>query len=248
MASNSQPQCEAGEKFGAQAPAPPMRLQEAAVRGWGGGLQKCSFCWDDWVAVTVRGLAKWPRGRRESPPPHTQLFTPVKSPGREQEKNKRQRRGRGARRGRGHQPAVEPSPEPEPEPDPQLDSQEEAEPAPSKLALPEPLHQEQPPVLIMQDLVSGMQPGVAEGELAARSQDPAGELLESRWPHGGLGSGAVPPLEDCQTRLPTLSTTSLLHHYGTGPYPTKRDLGSCERGGGECWGCGGRYCSPSHGE
>ncbi|KAM6227130.1 hemogen isoform 1-T1 [Spheniscus humboldti] len=92
---------------------------------------------------------------------------------REQEKNKRQRRGRGARRGRGHQPAVEPSPEPEPEPDPQLDPQEEAEPAPSKLALPEPLHQEQPPVLIMQDLVSGMQPGAAEGELAARSQDPA---------------------------------------------------------------------------
>ncbi|KAM6034946.1 hemogen [Theristicus caerulescens] len=94
---------------------------------------------------------------------------------REQEKNKRQRRGRGPRRGRGHRPAVEPSLEPELELDPQPDSQEEAEPAPSKLAPPEPVNQEQPPVPTFQDLVSGMQPGVAEGELAARRQDPAGE-------------------------------------------------------------------------
>ncbi|NXU23432.1 HEMGN protein, partial [Thalassarche chlororhynchos] len=94
---------------------------------------------------------------------------------REQEKNKRQRRGRGARRGRGHQPAVEPNPEPEPEPDPQPDPQEEAEPAPSKPAPPEPVHQEQPPMVTIQDPVSGMQPGAVEGELAARIQDPAGE-------------------------------------------------------------------------
>ncbi|XP_009283336.1 PREDICTED: hemogen [Aptenodytes forsteri] len=177
-------------------PPPPVRLQEAAVRSWAGGLQKCSFCWDDWVAVTARGLAKRPRGRRESPPPHAQLFTPVKSPGREQEKNKRQRRGRGARRGRGHQLAVEPSPEPEPEPDPQLDPQEEAEPAPSKLALPEPLHQEQPPVLTMQDLVSGMQPGVAEGELAARSQDPAGEEEVLKPAEAELPEALNTPLEN----------------------------------------------------
>ncbi|XP_075583086.1 hemogen [Pelecanus crispus] len=94
---------------------------------------------------------------------------------REQEKKKRQKRGRGARQGRGHQPAVEPSPEPEPEPDPQLKPQEEAEPAPSNLAPPEPVRQEQPPLLTIQDVISGMQPGAAVGELAARSQDPAGE-------------------------------------------------------------------------
>ncbi|XP_076218437.1 hemogen [Aptenodytes patagonicus] len=115
---------------------------------------------------------------------------------REQEKNKRQRRGRGARRGRGHQLAVEPSPEPEPEPDPQLDPQEEAEPAPSKLALPEPLHQEQPPVLTMQDLVSGMQPGVAEGELAARSQDPAGEEEVLKPAEAELPEALNTPLEN----------------------------------------------------
>ncbi|NXG73415.1 HEMGN protein, partial [Baryphthengus martii] len=94
---------------------------------------------------------------------------------REQEKNKRQRRGRGARRGRGRQLAVEPSLEPEPEPNPQPDPQEEAEPAPSELASPEPVHQEHPPMLTIQDLVSGMQPGPADGELADRIQDPMGE-------------------------------------------------------------------------
>ncbi|KAM6187159.1 hemogen isoform 2-T2 [Sarcoramphus papa] len=93
----------------------------------------------------------------------------------EQEKNKRQRRGRGARRGRGHQPVAEPSPERELELDPQPDPQEKAEPAPSELAPPEPVRQEQPPMLTVQALVSGMQPGAVEGELAARIQDPAGE-------------------------------------------------------------------------
>ncbi|XP_068279830.1 hemogen [Nyctibius grandis] len=93
---------------------------------------------------------------------------------REQEKSKRQRRGRGARRGRGRQPAVEPILEPELEPDPQPNPQG-TEPAPPELAPPELVHQEQLPMLTIQDLGSGMQLGVAEGELAARSQDPVGE-------------------------------------------------------------------------
>ncbi|XP_064294292.1 hemogen [Phalacrocorax carbo] len=92
-----------------------------------------------------------------------------------EQKNKRQRTSRGARRGRGHLPAVEPILEPELELDHQLGPQEEAEPVPSKSASPEPVHQEQLPVLTIQDLVSGMQQGAVEGELAARSQDPTGE-------------------------------------------------------------------------
>ncbi|XP_014814699.1 PREDICTED: hemogen [Calidris pugnax] len=92
------------------------------------------------------------------------------------EQTKRQRRGRGTRRGRGRQPVVEINPEPEPELDSQPKPQEEAEPVPSESAAPsEPAHQEELPVLSFQDMVSGMQPGVVERELAARSQDPAGE-------------------------------------------------------------------------
>ncbi|XP_051499087.1 hemogen-like isoform X1 [Apus apus] len=102
---------------------------------------------------------------------------------RQQEKTKRQRRGGGARRGRGRQPAVQPSPQPDPQPDPQPepqpkpqpDSRGEAEPALPELAPPEPVYPEQPAVLTFQDLVSGMQPGVAEREPAARIQDPTGE-------------------------------------------------------------------------
>ncbi|NXS43596.1 HEMGN protein, partial [Balaeniceps rex] len=94
---------------------------------------------------------------------------------REQEKSKRPRRGRGARRGRGQPPATEPRPEPELEQGPQPDPQEEAEPAPSERALPEPALPEQPPLLTIQEPVGGMQPGAAEGELAARSQDSVGE-------------------------------------------------------------------------
>ncbi|XP_054034818.1 hemogen [Dryobates pubescens] len=94
---------------------------------------------------------------------------------REQEKNKRQRRGRGARRGRGRQLVVEPSLEPEAEPEPQPDPQKEAEAAPSEPAPPEPVAQEQLPMLTIHDLVTGMQPGVAEEKLAVRSQDPVGE-------------------------------------------------------------------------
>ncbi|PKU47541.1 hemogen [Limosa lapponica baueri] len=189
----------------------------------------------DWIMITAGASAKQPWGKRESPPLHAQLLMPVKSPSREQ--TKRQRRGRGARRGRGRQPVVEinlePEPELDPQPDPQPDPQEEAEPVPSKSAAPsEPVHQEQPPMLTFQDVVSGMQPGVVERELAARSQDPAGELPESQLPHGGSGDSAVLPHEDCHPRLPTLSTTGLQHNYSMGPYPTKPDLGSCERGGG----------------
>ncbi|XP_059690289.1 hemogen [Gavia stellata] len=114
---------------------------------------------------------------------------------REQE-NKRQRRGRGARRGRGRQPAVEPSLEAELEPDRQPDPQEEAEPAPSQLAPPEPVHQEQPLVLTVQDLVSGMQPGMAEGELAARSQDPAGEEEVLKPAEAEIPEASNTPLEN----------------------------------------------------
>ncbi|NXR13617.1 HEMGN protein, partial [Semnornis frantzii] len=93
---------------------------------------------------------------------------------REQEKNKRQRRGRGARRGRGRQLVVEPSLEPESKPEPQPDPQKEAEAASSETAPPEPVNQEQLPMLTIHDLVSGMQPGVLE-KMAVRSQDPVGE-------------------------------------------------------------------------
>ncbi|KAK4816754.1 hypothetical protein QYF61_022306 [Mycteria americana] len=185
--------------------------------------------WTGLQSWQPRGLAKCPQGRRGSPLPHTPLFTPVKSPGREQ-KNKRKRRGKGAKRRQGRQPAVEPSPEPELESDPQPDPQEEAEPSPSKPPPPELVPQEQLPVLTIEDVVSVMQQGAVEGELATGSQDPTGELLESCWPRGGSGGIAVPPPEDCQPRLPTLSTTNPWHHQGTGPYPTKRVLGGCERG------------------
>ncbi|NXH19268.1 HEMGN protein, partial [Bucco capensis] len=94
---------------------------------------------------------------------------------REQEKSKRPRRGRGARRGRGRQLVVEPSLETEPQPDPQPNPQQEAEPALSEPAPPEPVHQEQRPMLTIQGLVSEIQPGAAEVPLAARSHDPMGE-------------------------------------------------------------------------
>ncbi|XP_065513526.1 hemogen [Caloenas nicobarica] len=113
---------------------------------------------------------------------------------REQEKTKRQRRGRGARRGRGRQLVVEPSLEPEPQLDPQPDPQEEAEPAPSKTAPPE--HQEQPPMLNIQDLVGGMQPGAVEGELAARNQDFAGEEEVLKPAEGEIPEVLNTPLEN----------------------------------------------------
>ncbi|KAM6109889.1 hemogen [Phoenicopterus ruber ruber] len=115
---------------------------------------------------------------------------------REQKKNKQQRRGRGARRGRGRQLVVEPSPEPEPELDPQPNPQEEAEPAPSELAPPEPVHQEQPPLLTIQALVSGMQSGAVEGELAASSQDPAGEEDVLKPAEGEIPEALNTPLEN----------------------------------------------------
>lgn len=123
------------------------------------------------------GPAKWPWGGRENPPPHSQLFTPMKSPGSDQKK--RQRRRRGARRGRRRQAVVEINPEPEQELDPEPSSQEEAEPEHPESAPPEPVHQEQSPMLTTQDMVGGMQLGVVERELADRSQDPAGEVPQS---------------------------------------------------------------------
>ncbi|XP_075382757.1 hemogen [Mycteria americana] len=92
-----------------------------------------------------------------------------------EQKNKRKRRGKGAKRRQGRQPAVEPSPEPELESDPQPDPQEEAEPSPSKPPPPELVPQEQLPVLTIEDVVSVMQQGAVEGELATGSQDPTGE-------------------------------------------------------------------------
>ncbi|KAK2531164.1 chymotrypsin inhibitor [Columba guinea] len=115
---------------------------------------------------------------------------------REQEKTKRQRRGRGARRGRGRQLVVEPSLEPEPELDPQPDPQEEAEPAPSKTAPPEAVHQEQPPMLTIQDPVGGIQLGAVEGELAARSQDFAGEEEVLKAAEGEIPEVLNTPLEN----------------------------------------------------
>ncbi|NXO03144.1 HEMGN protein, partial [Rhinopomastus cyanomelas] len=125
---------------------------------------------------------------------------------REQEKNKRQRRGRGrgGRRGRGHQLVVEPSLEPEPEPNLQPDSRKKADPAPAEAAptepalaetaLPELVNQEEPPMLTIQDLVSGMQPGVVEGQLAAKSQDPTGEE-EVLKPEADIPEALTTPLE-----------------------------------------------------
>ncbi|XP_039589135.1 hemogen isoform X2 [Passer montanus] len=119
-------------------------------------------------------------------------------------KNEQQRRARRAKRGRGRQTVVKAVLESEPAVDPQPDPQEKAEPVPSEPALPEPGFQQQPPLLTLQNMGGGMQAVPAEGELADRSLDPAGELPQSCWPHGGLGSSAVPPLEDCQPRVPTL--------------------------------------------
>lgn len=167
------------------------------------GCRSAASAGMDWVAITARGPAKLPWGRRKSPLPHTQLLTSVKYPSREQ-RNKQQKTGRGAKRGRGRQRVVKFSQKPEPKPDPLPDSQEEAEPGPAKLALSELEHQEELPVLTIQDLASVMEPEAVEKELAAGIQDPAGELPESRWPRGGSGDTAVLPHEDCQPRLPTL--------------------------------------------
>nr|XP_009918100.1 PREDICTED: procyclic form-specific polypeptide B1-alpha-like [Haliaeetus albicilla] len=71
---------------------------------------------------------------------------------------------------------MEPSQEPELELDPQPNPQEEAEPVPSSPALPEPVHQL--PVLTIQDLVSEMELGAAEGEQGAMIEDPVGLVGE----------------------------------------------------------------------
>ncbi|XP_009095026.1 hemogen [Serinus canaria] len=91
-------------------------------------------------------------------------------------KIEQQRRARRAKRGRGRQTVVKAVLESEPAVDPQPDHQEKAEPVPSEPALPEPGYQQQPPpMLTLQNMVSGMQAVAVEGELADRSFDPAGE-------------------------------------------------------------------------
>ncbi|XP_041342354.1 hemogen [Pyrgilauda ruficollis] len=90
-------------------------------------------------------------------------------------KNEQQRRTRRAKRGRGRQTVVKAVLEAEPAVDPQPDPQEKAEPVPSEPALPEPGFQQQPPLLTIQNVVGGMQAVPAEGELADRSLDAAGE-------------------------------------------------------------------------
>ncbi|XP_059692565.1 hemogen [Haemorhous mexicanus] len=91
-------------------------------------------------------------------------------------KNEQQRRARRAKRGRGRQTVVKAVLESEPAVDPQPDPKEKAEPVPSEPALPEPGFQQQPPpMLTIQNMVSGMQAVAVEGELADRSLDPAGE-------------------------------------------------------------------------
>lgn len=115
----------------------------------------------------------------------------MKSPGRDY-KIEEQERGRRAKRGRGRQAAVkavlESEPAVDPQPDPQEKAksvpseppQEKAKPVPSEPALPEPECQQQPPMLTIQNMVDGMQ--AMEGDLADKSLDPAGELLQNFWP------------------------------------------------------------------
>lgn len=71
--------------------------------------------------------------------------------------------------------------------EPQPDAEEKAEPVPSEPGLPEAGFQQQPPTLTIQNTVGGMPAVAAEGELADRSLDPAGELPQSCWPRAGLG-------------------------------------------------------------
>lgn len=110
----------------------------------------------------------------------------MKSPGRDY-KSKQQRRGRRAKRGRGRQTVVKAVLESEPAVDPQPDPQEKAEAVPSEPALPEPVYQQQLPLLTVPNMVSGMQAVAMDGELPSRSWDPAGELPQSCWPRGGSG-------------------------------------------------------------
>ncbi|XP_057229071.1 hemogen [Malurus melanocephalus] len=88
-------------------------------------------------------------------------------------KSKQQRRGRKGKRGRRRQTVVKAVLESEPELEPQLIPEEMAEPESSELVLPEPIYPEQPPVLTIQNVVSGMQAPAREVELAAGSLDPA---------------------------------------------------------------------------
>ncbi|XP_009680338.1 hemogen-like isoform X2 [Struthio camelus] len=84
----------------------------------------------------------------------------------EQEKSKRQKRGRGAGRGRGHRPVIqaEPKPEPKPEPHPEVLEEGEAEKELAELAPPVLEHQGKPPMMMIQELLSGTQQGAVREE------------------------------------------------------------------------------------
>ncbi|XP_061875091.1 uncharacterized protein LOC133628930 [Colius striatus] len=178
VANNLQPQLGAGEKFSAQALTPWCIHRGLLHRVGEEGCRSATSVEMEEVMITAEGLVKHSWGRRESLPPHTQLFTSVKSPGRE--KIKRQRRSRGGRRGRGRQSVVKLRSELELEPDPQPGPQGEAEPVPSELSPLQMVHQEQPPVLTTLGLAGGMQSlaGGMQEELAALGQDPATDEVE----------------------------------------------------------------------
>lgn len=90
-------------------------------------------------------------------------------------KKEQRSRARRAKRGRGRQTVVKAVLESEPAVDPQPDPEEKAEPVPPEPALPEPVHQQQPPLLTVENTVGGMQAVAVEGELADGSLDTAGE-------------------------------------------------------------------------
>lgn len=165
----------------------------------------------------------------------------MESPGRD-DKNEHQSRARRAKRGRGRQTVVKAVLESEPAVEPQPDPQEKAEPVPSEPALPEPVHQpvhqQQPPLLTIENTVSGMEAVAVEGELADGSLDPAGELPQSCWSRGGLGSSAVLSAKGAHLihNDPTASP-------GHGAHKTR----VAETGGQRWWDCGDRQFSPSPG-
>ncbi|XP_064356297.1 hemogen-like isoform X2 [Dromaius novaehollandiae] len=104
----------------------------------------------------------------------------------EQEKSKRQKRGRGAGRERGRRPVIqaEPKPEPKPEPHSEVLEEGEAEKEPAELEPPVPEHQGKPPMMMIQELLSGAQQGAVreestEGSLYATDEEDAPRPAEA---------------------------------------------------------------------
>lgn len=154
---------------------------------------------------------------------YSQVVIPVKFSGRDY-KMEQQRRGRRAKRGRGCQTAVKAVLESEPAAEPQPDPEEKAEPVPSEPALPEPVYQEQPPLLTIQNMVGGMQAVAVEGELADRSLDPAGELLQSCWPVVAWGAVQCCLLSTASQGCPPCQQQ--FHSISRAWVPTSQNLGS----------------------